>query len=176
RSALVLLLLPVGLALVAALLGQYPYGGARVLVYAVPGLVLLTAAGLPRLLVHGRAASLVTGTLLLLPGIEAGRSVVRDGGRADGEAASAWVEAQRKPSDVVCGNDWTHHYHFRHLGPLFRDRPREDADRVWVVFAGRYAPDALFELARSWLPPSYRVLKRRDFRNTTVLLAARRQR
>ncbi|HEV3023004.1 MAG TPA: hypothetical protein VGX76_11065, partial [Pirellulales bacterium] len=45
RDALVLLLVPLGLALVASCFETYPYGGMRVMVYAAPAVVLLVAAG-----------------------------------------------------------------------------------------------------------------------------------
>ena len=59
RALLVLLTLPLGLALVAAFVHAYPYGGARVEVYAAPALALLIAAGIPPMLawVQARAAT-----------------------------------------------------------------------------------------------------------------------
>lgn len=47
RGLVVMLVAPVLLALAAAFAHRYPYGGARVLVYAAPALVLLIGAGTP---------------------------------------------------------------------------------------------------------------------------------
>src|SRR5581483_10146567 len=48
QSPTVLLLgVPILLALIASCLKAYPYGGARVLVYATPALVILIAEGIP---------------------------------------------------------------------------------------------------------------------------------
>src|SRR5437879_2379608 len=46
-ALLALLLTPIQLAFLAACAGAYPYGGARIMVYAVPALLLLIAAGTP---------------------------------------------------------------------------------------------------------------------------------
>src|SRR5206468_40150 len=46
RRLLLFLIAPIGLAALAALLGQYPYGASRVMVFAAPATLLLTALGL----------------------------------------------------------------------------------------------------------------------------------
>ena len=47
RPAVVLMLVPAALALVAAFLNRYPYTGARILVYWTPAVALFIAAGVP---------------------------------------------------------------------------------------------------------------------------------
>ena len=48
RDVAVFLAAPLGLALVAGLLGKYPFGGSRLYLFAAPGLALLTAVGIRR--------------------------------------------------------------------------------------------------------------------------------
>jgi hypothetical protein len=50
RRLLVFLLAPLTLAVLAAMLGQYPYGASRVMVFATPAILLLMAAGFPEIL------------------------------------------------------------------------------------------------------------------------------
>ncbi|MBN9120126.1 MAG: glycosyltransferase family 39 protein [Planctomycetes bacterium] len=46
RDVAVFLAAPMGLALIAGLLGKYPFGGSRLYLFAAPGLALLTAVGI----------------------------------------------------------------------------------------------------------------------------------
>ena len=58
-------------------------------------------------------------------------------------AACAFVESHREPADAVAGNDWTHQYYFRRLGPAFHPDGIADAeDRCWIVYtAEQPAPE-----------------------------------
>ena len=71
RALVALLVVPIALALVGSCLGAYPYGGARVLVYAAPATVLLIAAGVPPVLSwlrpRSRLATLILLGLMLAP-------------------------------------------------------------------------------------------------------------
>src|SRR5439155_17202644 len=114
RDLLVLLILPVLLALVASWLHRYPYGPARVMIYATPALVLLIAAGVPAtfawLRARARPGVALLVVALLIPAVEALRVVWNPWPRADVPGAAAWVAARRQADDRVLGNDWTHHY------------------------------------------------------------------
>src|SRR5205085_10256125 len=140
RGWVVLLALPVGLALLAAGLHRYPYGGVRVMAYAAPAVALLVAAGTPAALgwlrARARPAAAALVVALLLPLGHALWFTAFVWPEADVPGAAAYVEARRRAADPVTGNDWTHLYYFRHLGTHFAlaergaPGPRE---RVWVV-------------------------------------------
>ncbi|MBI1918954.1 MAG: hypothetical protein HYS12_30050 [Planctomycetes bacterium] len=200
RGLVVLLVVPVLLALVASCLHRYPYGPARVMVYATPAIVLLIAAGtLAAFTWLRRRARLGVALLvvaLVIPGIEALRVVWSPWPRADVPGAAAWIAARRQADDRVLGNDWTHHYYFRDLGPLFqsledgpsedvgqvadlpellagqRPAPRRTSGRRWVVFTAQVPAAERLAIARTFAPDRWQVLERRDFRFTTVLLLA----
>jgi hypothetical protein len=126
RRLVVLLLLPIFLALTAACRRDYPYGGARVMAYAVPAIILLMAAGTPSTLAWLKArgrlgwarAALVL--LLLSPLAVAMQRVAVPWERADAATAAEYVVSQRRPGDCVISNDWEYLYYFRDLGPGFR--------------------------------------------------------
>jgi hypothetical protein len=176
---LVLLAAPLALALLAACLHSYPYGGVRVVVYAAPGLALLIGAGVPVTLGWLRArvlrAALVA--LLLLPAWQALRGVVFAWDEADVAGAAAYVEARREPGDPVVGNDWTHLYYLRHLDPpVHWAGPPLPAfrERVWVVFTDdRRSPEERLAVAAHLAPSGWELVDRGEFRHTTVALFAR---
>lgn len=181
RSLMVLLILPVFLALVASCLHRYPYGPARVMVYATPAIALLIAAGTLPLFTWLRARTRLGVALLVaalvLPAVQSLRVVASPWPRADVPAAVEWVSERRQPEDLVLGNDWTHHYYFRGLGPQFQDivegRANQTSGRWWVVFTAQVSPEKRHALARTVAPDDWQVVERRDFRFTTVLLLAR---
>jgi len=125
RGLVLLLVVPVGLALLAACLHSYPYGGTRVMVYAAPALILLIAAGVPPLLAWLRARTSWVGAgaltvLLLLPLHVAIKRVIVPWERADCGGAAEYVLAHRQPTDGVVGNIWQDLYYYRRLGRSFR--------------------------------------------------------
>jgi hypothetical protein len=178
RADVALLGLPVLLALAAACLQRYPYGGARVMVYAAPALVLLVAAGVPPVLAwlkaRRRLAVVPLVALLALPLAGALRSVAFHWPRADVAGAADFVLDRRQPGDAVLGNDWTHFYYFRALGPLFQEDAASvsGSARVWVVYTEQASADERLRAARARVA-GWRLLERRDFEFTTVLLLAR---
>jgi hypothetical protein len=180
RGWVVLLTLPIGLALLAALLHRYPYGGARVMAYATPAVCLLIAAGTPPALdwlrPRSRPAAAGTALLLLMPLAVAVQRVVILWPEADVPGAAAYVEAHRRPGEPVTGNNWTHLYYFRHLDTPFRppeDHPAQGHDRLWVVITDDQRPArGRFELARQMAPPGWHALRQADFAFTTVALFA----
>jgi hypothetical protein len=182
RDWLILCAAPVGLNLLAALMQRYPYGGARVVVFAAPGLLLLTAAGIPNTLNwlwrRNRVAWLGALLLLLLPVGTAARRVVFPWDEADIPGAVAFVQAERQDGEGVMGNDWTHLYYFRQLGPSFfwvydrpLDRPLEDLpERFWIVVTDSdSAHSGRLDLARAFVP-GWHLCQERAFRHTSVYL------
>ena len=145
-----LLTLPLGLALIAACLHAYPYGGARVEVFAAPSLALLIAAGVPPTFGWLRR------TLGMRPatrgprhssGFSQWRIVARSGAllgyvslivcllsplhlalyhavvpweRPDCARAAAYVLAHCRPKDGISANQWAYSYYFRWVTPGVR--------------------------------------------------------
>ena len=174
----VLLAAPVLLALAASFAHRYPYGGARVLVYAAPALALLIAAGTPPawdwLRRRHRFAPAALALLFLPPLYAAGLRVVRPWERADTAGACAYVENRRQPTDPVAGNDWTHQYYLRRLGAAFHAAPMADAaDRCWVVYSAEQPAEERLKGALGMGPAGWVAVERRDFAFTTVLLLER---
>jgi hypothetical protein len=179
-AAVALLAGPPLLALLAACLHRYPYGGARVMVYAMPGLAILTAAGLPLLLGWMRARPrLALGVVLVLftlPGVEAVRRTLVPWGRANSAAATGYVRGHRHSDDPVLGNDWTHAYYLGDLTPYFHPvdgEPVKARGRLWVIYCALDTPTVRLEVARRLGPPGWKVLDQQEFERTTVLLLGR---
>jgi hypothetical protein len=180
RGWVVLLTLPVALALLAACLHRYPYGGVRVLAYAAPAVVLLIAAGTPAALdwLRARARLAVAGLVLVLL-LPLGHSLWFAAfvwPEADVPAAAAYVEARRRAADPVTGNDWTHLYYFRRLGPHFAlanaDAP-QPRERVWIVITDMSPHEGRLDLARRMVPDGWRLQEDGNFAFTSVALFAR---
>src|SRR5207302_3952481 len=95
---------------------------------------------------------------------------------ADVPGAAAYVKARRRAADPVTGNDWTHLYYFRRLGPHFalaeRGAPQPD-QRVWFVITDRHPHEQRVELARRMAPEGWRLQEDRAFAFTSVALFAR---
>jgi hypothetical protein len=179
RDVVVLLAVPGLLALAASFLGSYPYGGARVMVYAAPALSLLVAAGAPLVLdwlrPRGRLAMGGVIVLLLLPLGASLARLVRPWDRAQTDAACAWVLERRNENDLVLGNDWTCFYYMRHLGERFqptREVPNAEPPRTWVVYIGRIPVSQRLDYARARAPQGWQVVEHREFHNATVVLLA----
>ena len=114
KTTLALLISPLGLGLIAAFLGRYPYGGApRIMQYAAPSICLLTGLGLALLLAHSdevrvrkRALLGVLATLSLLGLGLLARDVARpyrvaDDLRTREFARWFWTEKSRD-GELVC--------------------------------------------------------------------------
>jgi hypothetical protein len=124
RRVLAFLLLPLGMTALAWLLGQYPFGATRVMVFAAPGVLLLSSAGLPAVFAwlgrRTRVASLGLTALLLFPLGQAMYRIAVPWPRLDSERPAAFVLRHRQADEPVLGTLWEHTYYFRDLGPLYR--------------------------------------------------------
>jgi hypothetical protein len=169
-------IVPIALALVAACLGAYPYGGTRVMAFAAPALALLAAAGTPPALrwigARSRAACVAATLVLLAPVGWASYRALAPWERADCAGASAFVLERRGPDERVVGNHWEYEYYFRHIGSKYLDISAMESaasGRVWLVVTGGTAAlrDPLInQFARQgWLP-----IARREFTRTSVVL------
>jgi hypothetical protein len=177
RAWVVLLSLPVGLALVAALVQRYPYGGVRVMAYTAPALVLLIAAGTaPALAWLGRrfrpGVVGLAGLLVVPLGVAVQQAVVV-WKEADVRGASAYVLASCRAGDTILGSDWTHLYYFRgcpaFLGnELGRSQPGK---RLWVVVTtSNRSLEFRHWVAPQMAPPDWQAIECREFAETSVFL------
>ena len=184
RPALVALVVPWGLALVAAFLHRYPYGAARVMVYATPAVCLLVATGagaaVPWLLARWRPAAWAVVALTAVPFVNAGVRLAVPWKRGSADRAAGVVLREHRPGDATFANNWESEYYFRHLPGGHRewkDRPLTveltdhppASGRALAVFIARPLPDGL----PGPLPPDWRVAERWEFEDAGVFLLVR---
>lgn len=181
REVLTFLVVPLLLALVAAFLHRYPFGGARVMLYTAPALAVLIGAGVPAVLEWVRSRSRVVAVaaliLLLLPGLQSLRRIAAPWQRAETGPASEYVLRHRAADDLVLGNDWSHVYYLRQLGDRFHHfvgaaPSYRGSARAWIVYTSQADEATRLKEAAFALPAHWRVLQRREFAFTTVLLAS----
>ena len=177
RAPVVALVVPMALALLAAFAHRYPYGGVRVMVFAAPAVLLLSAAAIPPSLVwlnaRNRLAAAALVLFLLMPVGVSLLLVFVPWPTADTASAADFVQAHRQADDPVTGNDWTHLYYFRRLGPSFHwpeDDPVHPDARVWVVFTEEAPPETRWVGAANMAPPGWHVVERFDSQFTTAAL------
>jgi hypothetical protein len=182
RSLAVLLTVPILLAMAAAYLRFYPFGHARLELYAAPAVVLLVAAGLPswhrRLASCAPPAPVLLAALLLAPVALTAYRLAVHWDRPDSNLATEYVLTHRLPDDPVRATHWEHEYFFRPLGPLFSlgvSSP-QNAERLWVVSEGPTEAVRLTNvqnnLAKDWTIVECHA----DFAQTTVVLLTKRAR
>jgi hypothetical protein len=182
RTTVRLMMAPIFLALLAACVHRYPFGGARVMAYATPAVLLLAAAGVPTVLgwLNGRSSLAAAGliVLLMLPVASSLVQVVHTWREADIPAAAALVQDQRRGDDLILGNDVAHRYYFRRLGPAFHllddsPLPVPHGDRMWVVMTAALPRAQRVRLAAQLAPSGWHALQQHEFAYTTVLLFSR---
>jgi hypothetical protein len=176
--------LPALLALAAAFLRAYPYGGARVLAYAAPGLFLVAAVGMTALLGCLRwhvAAAVVAGALVLPPAGRAVAKVIAPWPRADIASAAAVVRQRFEAHDRVLTNEIVSRYYFRDA--LDRYVPLKPGDnlerffetentRLWLILSAE-DPHERARLA-GLVTPRCRVVQHLRFEFTDVYLIEKR--
>src|SRR6185503_10954465 len=111
---------PWALAVVAALAGQYPYSGSRVLVFTLPALAICSAEGAyalatmqrsgVRRMTRGAIAAAVAGALFL-----SARDAVLGIDRPDAAGAAGFVLSRLAPGDAVASPYWEYRYYLRSL-------------------------------------------------------------
>jgi len=145
RAGLVVALAaPLGLALVAALLHKYPYGGSRLEVFAAPALCLLGAEGVRRSALwaapRSRVGAVIVVLIALVPIGQTLYRTVKPWERAAHNDAAAHVLRHRTEGDAILVNHWEDEYYFRHAanwrGWNGTFEPRDlTAKRIWIVLA-----------------------------------------
>ncbi len=180
QQMLLLLAGPLLLGWLAGLLHAYPYTGARVMVYVLPGLALLIGAAVPAAWAWAgqrlpRLTPVVGVALLLAPlGLTLYR-IAQPWERPDWHHATAYVLRHFRPTDRVTGNAWELDYYFRELGPAYR---RLDAglpaggERLWVVLMGP-TEEVRQQTLRWLLDPRDRVLEHQTYAEAGVYCLGR---
>jgi hypothetical protein len=173
-ALLTVLLTPLGLALLAALLGKYPYGGARVCVFAAPALILLVAEGTPVcwgwLRQWSWVATVPLVVALALPVAHSAYRVVVPWPRADFREAVEYVESQFRAGDLIASDHWEVLYYTRgREGRVCQ--PNEIGERrparVWVL-TGTDA--GVGEVRFRQVPPDWQRMGERRFHGTIAVL------
>jgi hypothetical protein len=179
RSLLVLLLLPIALALVASFLKSYPYSGARVLAFATPAVVLLIADAIPPVWTwlrrHTRVAWMLITIVLFAPVGQVACRLFHQGGRSDCAGATAFVLANRQPSETVISQSWEARYYLRGLGPAYQ--PWENVrssfpDRFWLIDVAGTAVDRQ-RIVSYFTVQNWRVERHSEFTRASVYLLDR---
>jgi hypothetical protein len=175
RRLLLLLTAPLGVALLAAGLKSYPYGGARLQFYAAPLALLLISLGIAPVMAWLRQqlrwAPLGLAVLLLCPlGNSAVRLVV-PWARPDAATVAAQVLAHRREDETVLCGAWQSLYYFRHAGGrvllMEEATPAAISDPLWVIVLSEN--DAVREAELRRLTQGRSVLDRHDARMATAL-------
>jgi hypothetical protein len=179
RELAVLLMLPVLLALGSAFAGAYPFSCSRVVIFAAPAVILLSAEGAGHIWenwkLNGIGRHLLTIGLTAVLLVPLGTAVFRIAvpwPRADCDKAARLIRSERNAEEVVYGNSWEYEYYFRKLGPSFvllEGQPIAMAGRSWIVTtAGTRAEQSA--VMRSVLPASWESHPEAEYCRTTVFL------
>ena len=171
---LILLLAPLGLALVAALIGKYPYGGARVCVFAAPALLLFVSEGVTAcrawLARYGRFAPAMLFAALALPFAQTAYRVAVPWPRADFRQAVDYVEARLGAGDLIASDHWEVLYYLRGREELVCEPAEIGARRparVWVLTG---TDPGVGELRLNQVPADWEWAGEVRFRGTRAVL------
>jgi hypothetical protein len=174
RRLLALLLAQLGLSLVAALVGKYPYGGARVCAFAAPALILLVAAGTPACWTWLRGKSRFAPALLVvalsMPVAQTAYRAIVPWPRADFREAVDYVNSQFEPGDVIASDHWEVLYYTRDCPERACDFPEladRRPDRIWVLTG---TDPGIGEARFQRIPADWQRVNARTFHGTIVVL------
>jgi hypothetical protein len=184
-----LLAVPILLALLAAYGRYYPFGHARLELYAVPAVVMLMAAGVPPVLrwlqrlrapgplwrrAFGWLGAVWLVFMLVEPSAETAYRAVRPWARPDSAHAAAFVLQHRRPDEAVAWEFWEYDYYMRDLPEADRGKllslDRVQHDRVWAINVGKYADQRTAYVRQL---PGWAVVEEHEFKMITVLLMQR---
>ncbi len=120
------LTLPLALAVIAWLMGQYVIGPTRVMIFYAPSALLLVAAGFDPVLSWSLryrwrfGITLICIGLVLFPGFQAVYRLVVPWKKIDVVRPVRFVLNHRQPDEPVIGCKWEHAYYFRTIGSAYR--------------------------------------------------------
>jgi hypothetical protein len=143
RCLLAVLIAPLGLVMFAAMLGKYPYGGSRLIVFITPAICLLVAAGVPWASDWCRRrwpwAVVAVWLVLCIPILHTVRRAIVPWSRYDIDVASQYVLENWRTDDGVGFDNWESQYLFRHQKSAWYDPDGTHArpfKRLWYTTLG----------------------------------------
>ena len=155
RELLGVLLAPVGLTLLAALVGRYPFGGSRVTLFLAPAMFVLAGYGLQWLLARAPHGGFWRGPVIAVPvilvvigGALAAWYLAFPRNRGHIRPAVEFIRAHRTPGEpiYVIGEEESFLCYWRDPGQLLpidaADAPKVRDERFWIVSATGNEPDA----------------------------------
>jgi hypothetical protein len=198
RQSLVMVAgVPAVLTLLAAFLGSYPWGGARVDVFLAPAIALFASHAIvtswsrlrsgtpgpsaymsgPHSVFSRISTAVVLAGITVAPCAWAVYWTAVDWHRADCDRATRCVLKNWKPGDGIAWNCWEGRYYFRSMkpwsAPLEPGQTRRET-RLWMVIADA-SPHPLVPLGPILSPTEWRLIGRRSYRDATVYLMERRR-
>jgi hypothetical protein len=147
RALTIALAAPWALAIVAALMGEYPYSGSRVLVFTLPALAICSAQGAYDLMTrYGtvvRRIAVVTMAVAVAGAlVVTARDAVAILNRPDAAAAARFVRSQVTPGDVVRAPYWEYHYYLAEGDAgLLNAAARSGSHKEWLIIHGSSPAD-----------------------------------
>lgn len=173
-ALLTVLIAPLGLALVAALLGKYPYGGARVCVFAAPALILMVTEGMPACWDWLRRWSWVATVPLVialaLPFAQSSYRMVVPWPRADFREAVECTKSQLFDGDMIASDHWEVLYYTRGHEErvcLPSEVGARRPARVWVLTG---TDPGVGEIRFRQVPPDWQRVDEKHFHGTIAVL------
>jgi hypothetical protein len=172
---------PVAACLLAAFAKAYPYSSNRLMLFAAPGIGLMTALGAPAALAAWRRrpawAGAALAAVLLLP--EAGLCLLRlhtPWVQPDGAGASRFVKEQRRPGDLVATEGGTFYYFFFGEARPLAEAAAGEAPagrRVWVVLDQNLVAQPRDAVLSAFRGPGWELLSETRFLRASVFLFVR---
>jgi hypothetical protein len=172
---LVLLLAPLGLALVAALMVKYPYGGMRTTAFTAPALILCVVAGVGPTWAWLRARGrwwpwVLLVPVLAVPFVRTAYRTVVPWPRNDYRAAVAHVRDAGRPNEPIVSADWAVPYYAHRAGlsvlPFDEARGRRPK-RIWVIVS---SDPGVREKGLALVPEDYRPVETYEASGSVAVL------
>jgi Dolichyl-phosphate-mannose-protein mannosyltransferase len=171
---LALMFVPMGLTLIAALAGKYPYCGMRVLAYMTPAFCLLAGAGVEPMTALTRERFAAKGLVILwialaIPFLNTSWRLVDHWPRADIDSGARYVLGNWQTTDAVGFNHWEGQYYFRHMADRWLEPDaafKQPPGRIWYL-ASSMVPAEREEILKR-VPPGWRLVERREYKFVIV--------
>lgn len=166
-------LLPFFLGIVASLMMKYPYGGARVCLFMMPGLLVLLGVGIPLTLDWAKRQSpwllMVGGLILAIPFGYTAYRLAYPWPREEHASACFYIAQNMTPDEIVCSAHWETQYYlrnYRNRQDLLPDLTKTRPDSFW--FLTTMKPDEL-QAVTTGLLTEYHIKDAKEFSTVQVL-------
>ncbi len=164
---------PVALGLIACLIKKYPYGGARVCLFMMPGILLLVGAGIPSTMAWAKRKSiylfLVGWLVLAIPFGYAAYRMVKPWPREDHANACHYIAKNMHSDELICSSHWETLYYLRNH-PTRRDGwpdlSKESPNSFWILTT---MPAKEYQTNTERYANEYRIIEEKKFQMVTVV-------